>query len=390
MINIKKKDIDLLCYFVFNSIAINSNKTDFPSNVKFVFSKEDIELLEYLVNNKKSKDYKYYLYPKDIEKVITQLKYNLLEYLYERKDNNYYIYIEDIERFTKLLSKLNKSIKKGLNGDGYDFSDYILESVWLRMSPNDYDNIYNFLEKQIAFSNSNYFTVPSIESKEYKKSTYHTNLLDYKVFYQINTAGPWYESNRKMSISIEDEKERRLYLPEIYFNVIDEDDKKQCYVYAIQNPKSEHYYSVDNIEEKLVNTKRQLRNKYVNYKFILALKYFIDIMKENEIYDIKVPLLQVFNYDYHVTMSDNYKRIMSRFEEDIKKGTTTKEDYSYLQMKKTYDKVADKEDIISKNKTERLVETFLLLQEKYDGIEILTDPFIEDENLIVKIKKTTM
>jgi hypothetical protein len=113
-------------------------------------------------------------------------------------------------------------------------------------------------------------------------------------------------------------------------------------------------------------------------------------MKENDIYDIKVPLLQLFNYDYHITMSDNYKKIMSRFEEDIKKRIITKKNESYLQMKETYDRVVDKEDIISKNKTERLVETFMFLQEKYNEIEILTNPFIEDENLIVKIKKTTM
>ena len=54
-------------------------------------------------------------------------------------------------------------------------------------------------------------------------------------------------------------------------------------------------------------------------------------------------------------------------------------------IKEKYDKVADKQDVISKNKTERLIGTFMTLEEKFGGINILSEPFIQDENLIVKV-----
>lgn len=41
--------------------------------------------------------------------------------------------------------------------------------------------------------------------------------------------------------------------------------------------------------------------------------------------------------------------------------------------------------IVSKNKTERLIETFMLVEERFRDIEILSEPFIQDENLIVKV-----
>ena len=51
-----------------------------------------------------------------------------------------------------------------------------------------------------------------------------------------------------------------------------------------------------------------------------------------------------------------------------------------------YYRFVDKQDIISKNKTERLLNTFLVMNEKYDNIEFMNDPFIEDDYLSVKTK----
>lgn len=176
-----------------------------------------------------------------------------------------------------------------------------------------------------------------------------------------------------------------MLLPEVYFQIIDTGSKKTCYIYAIQSSKDERMNENEKIEESLIDIKRQLRNKYVNYKFVLALKFFIEILRENDIYDIKVPLLQLFNYDYHVSMSEEYKRLMSCYEKDVSEGRLTYDSDIYKYTKKEFDKVADKQDIISKNKTERLIGTFIVLEEKFGGINILSEPFIEDENLIVKV-----
>lgn len=387
MKTINKENVDILCDFIFNNIAIRNEKDDeFPKNLKFVFDEEDIELFNYLINNKVTNKYLYQLYQEDIEKILGILRANLDEYLHNRDENINYIYVDDITKFSNLITELYKSISNGLNGSTYNYLSTILDAIWLRMSANDYDDIYKFLEKQIKFNNSKYFTVPNINSEEYYKPIEFCDFIDYKVNYFIRATSSWYETNRKISLYIEDKNNKKLALPEIYFNVIDEDLKKTCYLYAIQTPKINNESNLE-IENSLVDIKKKLRNKYVNYKFILALHFFIEIMKKNNIYDIKVPLLQIFNYDYHLSMSDANKRTMKSLKKVIDDGYMDEESVYYKETKKVYDNVVDKEDIISKNKTERLVEIFMILEEKLHDIEILTDPYIEDENLIVKVLK---
>ena len=165
-----------------------------------------------------------------------------------------------------------------------------------------------------------------------------------------------------------------------------EDGRNVCYIYAIQNHKHvSKCFDKKSAKEDLLVVKKQLKNKSINYKFILTLEFFIQILKENGIYDIKVPLLQLFNYDYHISMSEEFKKRMVYFEEKVRKGKIPSDDTIYEQIKEVYDNVVDKEDIISKNKTEKLVETFMLVEEKFQDIEILSEPFIEDENLLVKV-----
>ena len=92
-------------------------------------------------------------------------------------------------------------------------------------------------------------------------------------------------------------KNRFLLLPDIYFEIIEEDGRNVCYISAIQDRKHiVKWFDEKSAEEDLSPIKRQLRNKYVNYRFVLALEIFIQVLRENGIYDIKVPLLQLFNY----------------------------------------------------------------------------------------------
>jgi len=384
--NIRK--IDILCYFVFSGgLVENDINNAYPNTVKFVFSKKDIDYLEYLVKNKRSEFYPFYLQNDSINNVINVLNNNLYNYTYNRDDQIYYIYVDDIVKFADLLYELYVSVKNEVEDDSTYTYKY-LDAVWLRMSPNDYSDIYKFLRKQIEFSKSNYFKPSNYFSEEFYKPKYLCDFLDYKVKYTVAVTSPWYETNRKVELFIERDEYNKLYLPDVYFDVIDEDNKKVCYLYAIQNPKG-NIYNDDIVENSLINIKKAYRNKYVNYKFLLSLKFFIELMESNGIYDIKVPLLQLFNYDYHISMSDDYKRNLDSLNKKIEDGKITEYAQVYIQVKAVYDKVADKEDIISKNKTERLVQTFYVLNDLYNNIDILSEPFIEDENLIVKIKKIT-
>lgn len=385
--------MNILCYFIFESIAIKNCECDtFPKNLKFVFSLEDINFFDNLIKNKVKRNvleidnsHSYYLYNHDIENVLSTLRKNLKEYLNNKDENTHYIYVDNIVRFADLLNKLTKSLNEEYEDNGHDFNFSILSTIWLRMSPSEFDDIYKFLERQILFNENKCLAVPEIYSEDYFKKKYVCDLKKYKICYQINATEVWYETNKKISIFIENDTDRSLLLPEVYFQIIDTGSKKTCYIYAIQSSKDERMNENEKIEESLIDIKRQLRNKYVNYKFVLALKFFIEILRENDIYDIKVPLLQLFNYDYHVSMSEEYKRLMSCYEKDVSEGRLTYDSDIYKYTKKEFDKVADKQDIISKNKTERLIGTFIVLEEKFGGINILSEPFIEDENLIVKV-----
>ena len=156
--NIDDEVMNILLAFVFTTSAIRKNEIDvFPRNLKFIFKEEDINLFEKLIKNKVKKNHfryfginGYHLYAEDIEKVLVNLKKYLNEYLNYRDDDIQYVYIDDIVKFATLLYELVST----LNGkSNYCFGVHsVLSNVWLRMSANDFDNVYKFLERQILFA----------------------------------------------------------------------------------------------------------------------------------------------------------------------------------------------------------------------------------------------
>ena len=57
-----------------------------------------------------------------------------------------------------------------------------------------------------------------------------------------------------------------------------------------------------------------------------------------------------------------------------------------IHEKKMYNRIHDKAEEISKNKTERFLDTILLMQEHFDNIEILNEPLLQGDSLIIKVK----
>ena len=111
---------------------------------------------------------------------------------------------------------------------------------------------------------------------------------------------------------------------------------------------------------------------------------------------MKIPLMQNFNYIYHEYTSNKYKEKLAEYTEEQKEkymdeynnGNRDNDVVDYMIVQDCYNMFADKEDIISKNKTERFIETFMIMKEKYDNIEILNEPFIHSDNLIIDILPT--
>ena len=114
--------------------------------------------------------------------------------------------------------------------------------------------------------------------------------------------------------------------------------------------------------------------------FVLALKTFIDMLAKQNIHNIEVPLLEVLNYGYHEITSEKEK---IRFSNAWKDGVDDQELYD--EEKALYDKMVDKQDFISKAKTEDLSNLIFRIKDQYDNIDIDVYDFL----LKVKIKDNT-
>lgn len=82
---------------------------------------------------------------------------------------------------------------------------------------------------------------------------------------------------------------------------------------TIQYLKEDGIIKDEVIDTLIYDEKERLCNKYVSTDFIIALKIFIDLLKTKSIATFKVPLLQVFNYEFYKRLSDRYQEEMSNY-----------------------------------------------------------------------------
>ena len=376
---VKFDDYNVQSFFkMFISKTVNelaSEKFGLPF-VKFVFRKEDImSFADYFdLSNENNKE------------AISILFSNYNEYT-NGDSSNTYILIKDYHRFFYLLYQIYKNIDT--KKDNFT-PNQILNSIWLRMNVSDFNDVNSFLEKQLNFIYNDDFFKGKEELMDYFKI--------YNLVYSTESNFDCFESNRNIKFSLirnsYDDKSKRMEqydFPVIHYSIDSEENNKICYIYGIQN--IERLRKDASVGIYLVSDKRFLRNKYVSPEFIMSLKLFIELLNENGIDTIKVPLLQVLNYNYHEKLSDNveerfseYKPDQEKYEDMIRDGIQSLEVMDYIAEKKIYDRFYKKEDIISKNKYERLINALIVMQEKYDNIDFINDPFIEGDSLIIKIK----
>lgn len=387
------KERELIKYFVFIVIRRLEDERKFLGNpkIRFVFTKEDLLNLQKIVQEIKQKNYYYinieshqqeeYLTEKDINNLIDFLLKNQLDYKefqkgnYELKNDEFFIEIKDLLSFSKYLTDIVLVASAKYN---ITFAYNLLYSIWLRMVPSDILDINSFLKRQVNFLENDYLKGQINDEQKNIVVNYETTLNEHT----------WFETNQKIQITILNQNDE-ISLPIIHYAISKEDNKTICYLYAIQEEKD------INLPDNFINEKRSFRNKYVKYSFLLTMKYFLLFLKKKGITYIKIPLLQVLDYDYHCNLSDIvYERFKEKYskekieELEIKLSNNLLDDeiMEYLKYQKWYNHVFEKADTISKNKTERLVYLFSILEEKENLINILTEPFIEDEYLNIKIK----
>ena len=374
---------------------MNSMEFDLPY-IKFVFDDKGLEEMSKYINNVE--------YDNELEKMK-----NSIAYLKDIKNNyqkdlqneeDIYIRIDDYQKFFFLLNEIVKTYASKEHRRLLQSINFI-KSIWLRMSPSDIEDVNTFLEKQLSFLK--YDDILDYHKNLYKK------YQEFDIIYENKSNEDWFETNNHIDFSlrrkveIKEDKSNFLSLfkdndkyydfPSIHYAFNIENDNPVCYIYGIQNIDNNRKDEI--IKENIQDIKKQLRNKFVSSDFILSLKIFIDFLNDNNIKNIKVPLLQVFNYAYHKHLSDSLDDAYQAYtleekldlEQSYKSGDRSDKVLDYIHDKKMYNKFTNKQDMISKNKTERLINTFLIMQEKYNNIEFINDPFIEGDYLMIKISE---
>ncbi len=334
-------------------------------NIYFDFKEnEAIKFIENVMN-----DFAYNsdFFQKKSKKIIKNIKNK------EYKDNNPVMIISNYKKFFELLRKI---YEEDINlffrrTDSRIFpvyeKDNLFKEIWLRMTPEDFNNPEEFLEKQALM----------IKDKTFCKFDNEANLgelnfLDNNIICAKNEiARTWDENFREFKFIIYNKEyyyngelwnKPHYTLPVIRYGIYESNGRKICRIGSIQNKNSE--YDEDNKIKKRVNREKYKVNKEVNEaellkvepNSILALSLFINILHQEEITDIEIPGMYVLDYAYHEKRNkiilDKFEKRWNNEKEKERFPELYKQDLEY--MNKNY----KKQNLISEIKTERFIRIF--------------------------------
>jgi len=344
------------------------NESEIP-RINFIFNNDAYDLFYEVMKNPFKLDRGWT--PDIKEEDIISLK-NSINYNYST------IYVKDhIKFFTYLTeitnSNINQHNKYNLDKISRQYLLYTLKRIWLRMGPNDLNNIEDFLYRQLLFSRTDIF-----EEYKFRKNNYHiiNNYHNYKVIAVNSLNNTWDESTKCMSFEILTDSNYHN-LPNIYYDTIYD----TCYIYALQNErKANKIKDIDKLLYKEFRGNSQPNKVY-------ALKLFINMLKEKGIKTIKVPTLQILDYDYHKILSKKEKENFDRLWSNVSlKNLSIYEKEQYESDLLWYSHIVDKEDTISKIKTEDLINLIYKIVNEDKELELLNDIDISD-TLDIKILK---
>lgn len=312
--------------------------------------------------------------------------------------------VKDYKRFFELLRQFyERDIelyfeRTGMTGFPVYEKNNCLEQIWLRATPDDFNNPEEFLRKQVEM-------IKDKTLEKYDKETYLGKLafLDDNIICVKNgIARTWDENSREFEITIYDKKHynnTQLFnrphctLPVIRYGIYEKEGKKVCSIGSIQ---SRYQSLADKEQEKRQDIKKKVnRRKYkvnanvpeeyqdkVEPKSILAVSLFINILNQEGITDIEVPSMYVLDYEYHEKRSRKLlEDFKNQWTEDRKERSPLiyKEEANYL--KRNY----NKQDLISEIKTEGIIKKFQRILYHYSNGRIVSYPGELDSFLHINI-----
>ena len=363
---------------------------DLP-NFKFEF-RED-EAIEFIEDILKSYSDKYDFYKEKSQKIIQAIK--------QKSDGNAeapVMIINDYKEFFELLRQLyEKQIELYFSRTEMSaFTRYeknnFFEQIWLRATPNDFNDPEEFLRKQVDIINDSTFEKYNEETCLGKIEFLDNNILCVK----NGIARTWDENSREIEIKVYDKNyydNKELFnrphyeFPVIRYGIYEKDGKKICSIGSIQD-KSDSYNKTE--LDKKMDRKKYKANEgiadedtyQVEPKNLLALSIFVNLLHREGITEIEVPSLYVLDYEYHTKRN---KKILSEFEEYWTEDEITKYPEQYKREKYYFERSFGKEDLISEIKTERLFLTFRRLLQHYPMGSIKSYPGEADSFMYLSI-----
>lgn len=368
--------------FLDRTMSDLKNESEIPA-LNIVFPDSAFKLFEYIKEHPFEKDGSYVppLYDRDIEKAKIENNSNP-----ELPTINIHNTVKFFELLTDIINSWHD--KKNKHWGSYGHRALFIQNIkrlFLRMSPNDMLNIESFLQRELSFIQDKTFD-------EYiGKNTIIGEYEGYILKTALEEAPSWCETTNKMTFFLTNDNNEFHTLPSIYFGITEEYGEQVCYIYAIQNER--HRAENKRIQRTLYKLNKGIENPDVNPASILVLQTFINMLKEKGITDIKVPCLQVLSYRYHEILSDTTKRDFEKnyspeqleYINNLNSYDRERKLEEYEWQKLWYSHVVDKQDFISYTKTEGLFKIFRRVQDQFSSIELLNTPFIEDENLNIRI-----
>lgn len=324
----------------------------------------------------------------------------ILQQIKEKSDKNTLepvMIVNDYKKFFELLRQFYERdielyfLRTHNSGFPVYEKDNCFEQIWLRATPDDFNNPERFLSKQVDMIKDTTFAKYDEETFLGKLSFLDNNILCVK----NGIARTWDENSREIEMTIYDKKyynDTKLFdrphytLPVIRYGIYEKNGKKICYIGSIQNKNKD--YEESDLKKKVNRSKYKINANIpeedisqVEPKNILALSIFINLLHREGISEIEIPGMYVLDYEYHEKRN---KKLL----EDFKKWTKEEIDEypeDYKRCSYYFERNYKKEDVISQIKTEKLSLTLRRLLCHYPNGNIQSYPYEVDSFLHLNI-----
>ncbi len=389
--------------FVLDSLEKLLSSDELP-NFKFDFrEKEAIEFIENIMkeyaNSFKDDEYKEEIQARH-EKLLKKIKQKTNE-----NDETPVMIINDYKNFFEYLRQsyerhieLYFQRRKDSTGFNRWEKNNFFEQIWLRATPNDFNNPEEFLKRQAEMIKDTTF-------EKYDEETYLGKLEclnNHIVCIKNGIARTWDENFRQMEITIYDKEHydnKELWnrphytLPVIRYGIYEKDNKKICSIGSIQdkNGRTEQNHLKKKIDRQKYKVNKDIPEEdtwKVEPKNVIALSIFINLLHREGITDIEVPSMYVLDYEYHRKRN---KYLLKEFKqewirEDLwERQKREKYPEEYKEAYKSFLKTFRKQDLISEIKTERLLLTARRLLNHYSKANITAYPEEVDNYIHMQI-----